>query len=106
MASERLRSALINLRAAARKVPIIRRPDDGPPFSICLGCKAVDDEDCRTGCWVSALEAACFDADVAIGCQCCGKPLAYDGALRCGAACTARHEAKRCRCYQREGDHG
>ena len=37
------------------------------------------------------------------GCQCCGKPLAYDGAIRCGAACTARHEGKRCRCYATGG---
>ena len=37
-------------------------------------------------------------------CQCCGKPNAYPGALRCGAACTAMHEAKHCECYAQGKD--
>jgi hypothetical protein len=32
-------------------------------------------------------------------CECCGEPRAYPGAVRCGAACTAMHEAKDCQCY-------
>ena len=36
-------------------------------------------------------------------CACCGEPSAYPGAIRCGAACTAMHEAKDCRCYAQKG---
>lgn len=32
-------------------------------------------------------------------CTCCGKANSYPGGIRCGAACTARHEFKDCRCY-------
>ncbi len=32
-------------------------------------------------------------------CECCGEPRAYPGAVRCGAACSAMHEAKDCNCY-------
>ena len=34
-------------------------------------------------------------------CECCGEPKAYPGAVRCGAACTAMHEGKNCKCYKR-----
>lgn len=37
-------------------------------------------------------------------CKCCGKPSAYPGALRCGAACNAMHEAKDCLCYAEKVD--
>jgi hypothetical protein len=35
-------------------------------------------------------------------CPCCGKPNAYPGAVRCGAACTAMHEGKDCNCYKQK----
>lgn len=33
-------------------------------------------------------------------CDCCGRPAAYPGALRCGAACNAMHEGKDCLHYK------
>jgi len=64
-AIEALRSALLNLRAAAVKVPINRHAD-APPFLTCLGCGATDSNECKPGCWVSRLEAAVEDAEDAL----------------------------------------
>ena len=58
-----LAARLVILRQSARKVPIARRPDNGPPFSICIGCESVDGDACKPGCWVSFLEAALHTAE-------------------------------------------
>lgn len=51
------------LVSAAMKVPVVHRPnpDNGPPFSVCLGCGAHDADDCKPGCWASTLEFAADD---------------------------------------------
>lgn len=55
----KLRTALRNLLAAARRVPIVKRADV-EPFSTCLGCERTDGDPCKPGCWV-------FDLDISIG---------------------------------------
>lgn len=63
------RQALRELLFAAKRVPIVRRPpaDNGPPFSVCLGCGAEDEQPCHSiTCWVSRLEAAIGDAEEAL----------------------------------------
>jgi hypothetical protein len=51
--------------------------------------------DARGVTW--SFDDAC--ASVMGRCACCGKANSYPGGVRCGAACTAMHEAKDCACY-------
>lgn len=63
----RCERVLRTLKSAAMKVPVCRRPDNGPPFSVCLGCESVDGDPCKGDCWVLRLEMAIHDARIALG---------------------------------------
>jgi len=52
------RLSIVMLIDAASKVPIVRRPENGPPFSICKGCESKDGEPCKEDCWVRRLGQA------------------------------------------------
>ena len=57
---ERVRAAFRVAIQAMSQVPICDRPDamKGPPFSVCKGCGARDQEKCAHGCWVWDLNKA------------------------------------------------
>lgn len=59
---------------------------------ICPGCRALDGEhDFGPGCTLTE-EPESEESNG--GCQRCGKPLAYPGAIYCGAGCSARAESE------------
>lgn len=89
MADKRLE----RLRAAARRVPIVRV--DLQARRTCIGCDARDGEPCLDDCWAQALELAIDDE-----CNC--DPLAQTGG---GHAYTCPAFEPECTCYEVTGGH-
>jgi hypothetical protein len=82
----RIDYALTKLRAAAE-----------PEAKACPECGGTGKCECEESAMCAACRAEGLEAELAAlratRCKRCGKPLAYDGAIYCGAGCAARAEA-------------